>query len=175
MKSLRLPLTISVVFYLLFAAFLFWTIPTLTERVATQFGTAGRPTSWMSRAGYGDFMWIIGTILWITPPLRCLLIPKIPIWLRRLIYLPNREYWLAPERQRKTISHLVYYNLWISCLALFLLGGVHYLIVVANRQIHPHLAQRELLVLVIIFLTGVAAASYKMLMPLTKKDGGLDQ
>ena len=72
--------------------------PQLPERMATHFGPNGQADGWMSKSAFTAFFLImitfmtalmsgIGTLIRVLPP--------------EMINLPNKEYWLAPERRRK--------------------------------------------------------------------------
>ncbi|MBB6051083.1 DUF1648 domain-containing protein [Armatimonas rosea] len=75
----------------------------LPEKMASHFGPSGQADGWMSKTSFMIFylalvsifslMWIgIGAILKKTP--------------NDMINLPNKEYWLAPERWEQTIARL---------------------------------------------------------------------
>ena len=49
------------------------------------------------------------------------------------INLPNRDYWLAPERRAETIAFLRAGLIWFGVLLVTFLCYVHWLVVVANR------------------------------------------
>ena len=50
------------------------------------------------------------------------------------INLPNKDYWLAPERRRATVSYLRSGILWFGTLLLAFLCYSHWLVVLANGQ-----------------------------------------
>jgi uncharacterized membrane protein len=50
------------------------------------------------------------------------------------INLPNKDYWLAPERRRATVSYLRSGVLWFGTLLLVFLCYSHWLVVLANGQ-----------------------------------------
>lgn len=55
--------------------------------------------------------------------------------------LPNRDYWLAPERRAKTIAFLRVGVLWFGALLVTFLCYVHVLVVLANEAQPVYLAQ----------------------------------
>jgi len=75
--------------------------PELPERVASHFDIAGNPNDYMSKSGLVIFYVCIATFV-------LGLFGAMPWILRRLpnslINIPNRDYWLAPERREQTIE-----------------------------------------------------------------------
>ncbi len=76
------------------------------SRVPSHFDAAGRPNAWSSRDEF--FMLQVGVTLGVAA-----LFIGIP-WLLKstptnLINLPNKGYWLAPERREETMDRLVSY------------------------------------------------------------------
>jgi uncharacterized membrane protein len=75
----------------------------LPERMASHFGPSGQADGWMSKASFAIFYLVLvgvfslmfsgmGWLLRVTP--------------NDMINLPNREYWLAPERREQTIARV---------------------------------------------------------------------
>src|SRR6185503_782071 len=96
-----------------------------------------QPNGWMSRSAHLVFTLVFGFAL--------------PLFLVGLIYImrflpaslmniPHRAYWLAEERRRKTLAYLSRQSLWLACLSVGFIGGVHYVVVSANRAAWPHLS-----------------------------------
>ena len=87
-------------------------------RVPSHFDAAGRPNAWSSRDEF--FTLQVGVTLGIAA-----LFIGIP-WLLRstpagLINLPNKSYWLAPERREETMDRLVSYFDVFACATVLLL------------------------------------------------------
>ena len=87
----------------LVAAHLAWNYGALPEKVPTHFGPDGTADGWMPKAGYAQFeliliggmsalFWGIGWLVKVVPT--------------DAINLPNREYWLAPQRRDETIRKI---------------------------------------------------------------------
>lgn len=57
------------------------------------------------------------------------------------INLPNRDYWLAPERRAETIAFLHAGLIWFGVLLVTLLCYMHWLVVVANSVQPPRLSE----------------------------------
>jgi uncharacterized membrane protein len=89
-------------------------------RVASHFDAAGRPNAWSSRDEF--FFLQVGVTLGIAA-----LFIGIPRLLRStpasLINLPNKRYWLAPERHEETMDRLAsYFDVFSSATVLLLLA-----------------------------------------------------
>ncbi len=72
----------------------------LPARVPSHFGIDGQPDAWMSRAG---LQWLYaGLLLGMLLMFGALgpMIRKLPV---EVVNLPNRDYWLAPERREESI------------------------------------------------------------------------
>jgi len=88
-------------------------------RVPSHFDAAGRPNAWSSRDEF--FTLQVGVTLGLAA-----LFIGIP-WLLKatpasLINLPNKSYWLAPERREETIDRLAsYFDVFASATVLLLL------------------------------------------------------
>ena len=108
----------------------------MPEYMATHFGGGGQPNGWMSPRFYARFMaamWGVMTLsFW---GLRGLfrVIPS------RWFNLPNREYWLAPERREVGIARM---SAWLEAYGLVTLIGIiglNELVFAANRMAEPAL------------------------------------
>ena len=52
--------------------------------------------------------------------------------------IPNRDYWLAPERRGETFNYLFRHSLWQACFAAIFALALQLLVVQANHQTPPH-------------------------------------
>ena len=99
-------------------------------RVPSHFDAAGHPNSWASRDEF--FLLQVGLTLGIAA-----LFIGIP-WLLKstpasLINLPNKSYWLAPERHEETMDHLASSFEVFACATVLLLIAVFELTSLASR------------------------------------------
>jgi uncharacterized membrane protein len=139
---------------LLFAvAFFSSTAPHLPALVASHFDGTGYPTAHMSREFYIKFVFIMGVGF-----------PIAMVTLLTAIYsrandmkLPNRDYWLAPERIAQTRALLVSHVVWFGTLMVAMVCYVHWLELAAHRSAPPHLSNRLVGVGLLVFfaVTGV--------------------
>jgi uncharacterized membrane protein len=110
--------------------------PLLPERVASHFAASGAANGWMTKS---QFL----TVYAIT------LLPALVVefWVGRSIArtsearlnLPNKEYWLAPERREATFAYFESFFAWYGCALLLLVVFVMGLAIRANLTPPPRL------------------------------------
>lgn len=122
--------------YLIFAlfavcavTFVAYTSHDLPALVASHFGASGMANGFMPREYYVRFMitFVIGL-----PTLMVFVSGYVLGSSKARINLPNRDYWLAPERYAETIALLRAGLIWFGILLVTFLCYVHWLVVVAN-------------------------------------------
>ena len=139
---------------LLFAAcFVAGTAAELPLAVASHFDAAGRPTAFMSRGGYVRFVCGFSLAL----PLAVVALFMTVYSRATVLKLPNRDYWLAPQRLQQTRAFLVAHGVWFGSLLVTLGCAVHWLELKANRLQPAHLTNRDLAVVLAAFFIGAAA------------------
>lgn len=107
--------------------------------VATHFNLAGNPDYWMTQS-HSSLVWLL---VGVGFPLFFVVIGYSvrfrPIS-RHTLNIPNREYWLAPERIGETAEYVFHRFLWMALFgAIFMLAQM-LLQIQANQQIPPHLS-----------------------------------
>ena len=148
-------ITWSVFIALLLLAILFvtGTASELPPMVASHFDASGQPNAFMSRSGYIRFMLCFAVGF-----------PVVIVIILTMVYsratdlkLPNRDYWLAPQRLNRTRAFLVAHGVWFGSLLVTLVCYVHWLELRANRLLPPHLSNQTFAALMLAFLiaTGV--------------------
>jgi len=136
-----------------FVCLLTATATSLPERVASHFGHNGQPNGWMSRPSYLIFIATFGMGLPAIVIAGFRVLRHLPA---DLINIPRRDYWLAPERRADTVTALFHRSLWLGCLMIALMLGVHLLVVEANSQVPIRLSTPMILGLIALFLAGIA-------------------
>jgi uncharacterized membrane protein len=119
------------------AAFVYLTGLGMPDLVASHFGATGAADGFMPRGSYLGFMilFIIGfPALLVFATWHVFGSPHVRI------NLPNRAYWLAPERRAQTIAYLRRGVVWFGVLLVAFLCYAHWLVVLANTTQPPHLA-----------------------------------
>jgi uncharacterized membrane protein len=103
--------------------------PLLPERVASHFDAAGRADGWSAK---GDFLamnliFVVGMALLFLGV--TVLINRVP---NDWINLPNKDYWLAPERRALTLNAISGQMEWLAAATVALLIGLTQLTIEAN-------------------------------------------
>lgn len=141
------------------AMFVVITSRSLPPMVVTHFALDGTPNGFMSRDGYMTIM------LLLVVPLP-LLMAELPAWLARKgglgLNIPNRSYWLMPERIEQTAAYLGLHSKVFSVLFSLFLTYLHTLIVTANTHVPVALPQAKVLVGLAVFLVMVAGWGYSL-------------
>jgi len=154
MKSHRLALPFSVLglSWLGLAALVLGTASRFPDKVATHFNAGGIPNGWMTRSQHVTGMLVmgIGLSLFIVGVFLLMRIAK-----GELINLPNREYWLAPERKAETLDDLLSRGVWLACMMVAFDAALHLLILRANTQVPVLLSNTHMGWLTGVLLTGI--------------------
>ncbi len=136
-----------------FVVFVGLTAPELPNRPATHFNASGNPDGWMTKTAYVPFISIMGLVLPLFVVGIVYATRFLPDW---TINLPHKEYWLSPNQRAATHQFLLNHTLWMSCLVVLLLGGMHFLTIQANESTPVHLPGTSVAVLMGAFLGGMA-------------------
>jgi hypothetical protein len=119
------------------AAFIWLTSSGLPNVVASHFEADGYANGFASRGGY------VAMMLAIVAGVPTLLVIAMHFALGRpgaRISLPNRDYWLAPERRDETVSYLRRHMATFAGALMAFLCYVHWLVVRANEVQPPRLS-----------------------------------
>lgn len=118
MNDSRLP---ALVFFLMLAlALLQWVqvYPQLPDRMASHFSGNGTPNGWQSKH---DFFVFSSIVVLVCAGISFLVSRAIAVFPPELINLPNKSYWLAPERREETSRVFAAHMGWFGCGLLFVL------------------------------------------------------
>jgi uncharacterized membrane protein len=129
------------------------TAPDLPPTVAAHFNAAGQPNAFMSRSGYTRFVLCVAVAL----PVAVVAILTAVYSRATDMKLPNRDYWLAPQRIDQTRAFLVAHGVWFGSLLAILGCFVHWQELAANRLQPPHLSSQTFAAGLIAFLIATAA------------------
>jgi uncharacterized membrane protein len=134
---------------LLFAIFYFSnTASSLPPLVASHFDGAGFPTAHMTREFYTKFVFAMG----VGFPLAMVTLLSVVYSKASDMKLPNRDYWLAPERIAQTRALLVAHVVWFGCLMVAMVCYMHWLVLIAHRRAPPHLSNQMVVGGLLVFL-----------------------
>jgi len=135
MKNIKANKIILIFLFIIFLGLMLYSFFTLPDKVAIHFSGSGVPNNWTNKLNYVISLGAVGILLplfiiWIFH-----IIPSLP---KEMISLPNKEYWLAPERSQKTMSDLNVYGIWFADILLYIFFIVGYLILDANKHSIVH-------------------------------------
>ena len=116
---------IAVLAYVVAVALLVWhgwsQLPDLPEQVASHFDASGRPDAWSSRDDYARTTWLLNGFLIVLFAGLAAGLNRLPAG---LINIPNRSWWLAPQRADTTRAEIAAWVLglgaWMFLFLLFL-------------------------------------------------------
>jgi len=123
------------------AAFVYFSSAALPERVGSHFGASGVADGFAPREGYRAFMLAFAVGF---PLLVVALMSMAFTRSGAALHLPNRDYWLAPERRGTTSNYLVRRATGFGALMSVYLCYVHWLVLGANRVQPPHLSSARM-------------------------------
>lgn len=115
--------------------------PLLPDRLASHFAASGIPNGWMTKSQF--FMAYAALIL---------VAAAVEFWVPRRIAnksdarlnLPNKDYWLAPERRDETFAYFDSFFAWYGCVFLFVEVFAMGLAMRANFDTPPQLPTRPI-------------------------------
>jgi uncharacterized membrane protein len=132
--------------------------PLLPERVASHFNFQGVANGWSSKH---TFMAIYGVVLVVTTVLLVglpLLLAKLP---PSIINMPNRDYWLAPERKQETCRTVSGYMILVGIAVMALLFTVFHWTIRVNLGYDQQMGSVVwIIVPFFIFITGWCIAFF---------------
>jgi uncharacterized membrane protein len=116
MNNSRLPALVFLLMLVL--AVLQWVrvYPQLPERMASHFAANGRPNGWQSKQEFFvTLVLIVAVVAFVTfvLPWALSFMPE------ELVNLPNKSYWLSPERRQESSRVLAGHLAWFGCGLLF--------------------------------------------------------
>jgi len=136
MGNTRLPNSIFVLLIVVAAVQLNYYAQRLPDIVGSHFGTSGLASAWQTKAaflGVEVIIIVLATVISFGVPR---LITAMPA---SAINLPNKEFWLSPQRREDTISFLRSQMAWFGCALLAFLLFVMELVFRANLRTPPRL------------------------------------
>jgi uncharacterized membrane protein len=114
------------------------TVADMPPLVASHFDSAGHANAYMARSSYTKF--ILGMSVGL--PIAMVTLLTLVYSNARDMKLPNRDYWLAPERIAQTRALLVSYGVWLGSTMVAMACYVHWLELAAHRSVPPQLSNQ---------------------------------
>jgi uncharacterized membrane protein len=140
---------------------------TMPPVLATHFGGSGAPNGWQTQSQF----FILETLLLAVCLLLAFGIPRLigalPI---SLMNLPNKEYWLAPERREDTIESFKARFAWFGCGFLAFLLVVNQLVYDANQTQRRQLNTTAFVAAMVVFLAFVGVWTVLLIVRFSRKN-----
>jgi uncharacterized membrane protein len=118
MNMHKISLLVLILLLMLCIAHAVYYYPLLPDRVASHFGASGQPDAWSSKDSFVKIYFVVIAFIAVLFPGIGLILRKIPA---SFINLPNKDYWLSPERREETIAVLSRQFLWFGSATFLLL------------------------------------------------------
>jgi hypothetical protein len=134
------------------AAFIIATAGDLPVQVASHFTRGDPPNAWTPRDTYVAIMVGAATLL---PLFLVTFITWLPRVFPGAVNIPNRDYWLAPERRQRSLSILADFGWAFGCLLTLFIVGVHWVVVAANTSAPTQLPDRPFQALIAAFIAAM--------------------
>jgi uncharacterized membrane protein len=132
--------------------------PLLPDMMASHFDGAGRPNGWMSKGGfmalYVGLLAVMAANFLVLPAF----LERLPV---SLINLPNKSYWLAPERREQAWAKIRAYLLAFGNAAVALMLFVFQLAMVANLS-ESRMLSPAIWILLAAFVAFVAGCLFRL-------------
>ena len=149
MNDPRLPRSIYIFLVLVGLLMAAYYYPRMPERMASHFAGDGRPNGWQPREAF----FLIMLVSSASSALVAFFAPwRIASQPNARINLPNRDYWLAPERRQHTMNYFSAFMAWFGCAILFVLISGTFLCFQANLAPDHDFNSPALIVVLVAFL-----------------------
>jgi serine/threonine-protein kinase len=119
MNSSRLPLTIFALLLVGFFGYLALSAGQLPLSVATHFDAEGNPNQWMSRGTHLKSLAFFG---FLVPVGELGLFYSMRFFSAKRVNIPNRDFWLAPERREATMLYVFNHGIWLASITVVFMG-----------------------------------------------------
>lgn len=126
--------------------------PLLPERMASHFASDGTPNGWQPKE---IFLLLMGMVAGVTAIIGFLAPALIAGRPASQINLPNKEYWLAPERRAATMQFVAAQMRWFSCAVLFVILFGGYEAIQANLRSVVRFDSQTMLIVMVGFVVFV--------------------
>lgn len=149
MDEPRLPRMLYVFLVLVCLLMMAYYYPQMPQRMAAHFAADGYPNGWQSRESF----FLLTIFLCASSAVVAFLAPwQIASRENARINLPNREYWLAPERREATMRYIASTMSWFGCGLLFVLISGTFLALRANLAPDHRFSSEAMLLVMAAFL-----------------------
>ena len=159
MSNTRLPNSVFFALAAVGAVRCFYYAPRLPEVLGSHFAGNGAVNAWQSKAAFFSTelaVVVLAAVVGFGIPR---IIGAMPV---SLINLPNKEFWLSPERRAESLGYLQMHMAWFGCALLAFLLFVMDLVYQANLQTPPRLNSAAFVPGLVVFLLFVTISTVRL-------------
>jgi uncharacterized membrane protein len=156
----RLPRLLYFFLFLVCLLLLVYYYPQMPQRMAAHFAANGHVNGWQSRESFFLLSLLINAISAVITFFAPWQIASKP---SARINLPNREYWLAPERRDATMRYIASTMAWFGCGVLFVLISGTFLALRANLAPDQRFNSEAMLVVMGAFLLSLMSLILRLI------------
>jgi uncharacterized membrane protein len=140
---------------------------TMPPVVATHFGSSGAPNGWQTQSQFFTLeLILLGVCLLLAFGIPRL-VGALPL---SLVNVPNKEYWLAPERRDATLAYFKAQFAWFGCVVLAFLLVVNQLVFKANQTQPRHLDNTTFVIAMLGFLAYMGTWTVRLVLYFSKTE-----
>ena len=170
MDDPRLPRFLYAFLILVCLLMMAYYYPQMPQRMASHFAADGSVNGWQSREAFFVLMLLVTS----TSAIVGFLAPRhIAARSNARINLPNRDYWLAPERREETMHFISATMAWFACGILFVLISGTFLALQANLAPDRRFNSEAMLVVLVGFLLGLLSILVRLVRHFQKVPPGV--
>lgn len=160
MKVDRTPVTVMLLLAVVAAAQLLYYYPKLPATIAVHFGTSGQANGWSGKASFFTIYAAIEAAIALAGIALAFLGERIPT---SFLNMPNRDYWLAPERREESLGFFWTQTIWIEAITLAFLVAIAELVFRANIGDGEPRLSNDFTVIIVVFVAAVVWQSIRIL------------
>jgi len=155
----RTPVTVLLLLAVVAAGQLLHYYPKLPETIAVHFAASGQANGWAGKAGFFPIFAVIEAAIVLLGLAAAFLGERMPA---SFLNMPNRDYWLSPERREESLTFFWTQATWIEAATLA------FLIVIAEFMFRANLAggaptlTRDFLLVLVVFVAGILWLSFRI-------------
>jgi len=166
MSNTRLPSSVFVALAVIGAVRYIYYAPRLPEVLGSHFAGNGAVNGWQSKAAFFTTelaVVVLAAVVGFGIPR---ILGAMPV---SLINLPNKEFWLSPERRAESLGYLQMHMAWFGCALLAFLLFVMDLVYQANLQSPPRLNSAAFVPGLVVFLLFVTISTVLLVTRFARK------
>ena len=130
---------------------------TLPVRVASHFNFEGVANGYMARS---DYLLLMAGLGFGVPVLLLIVTVLAPCLVPNRLRIPSRDYWIAPERRRETLSAIVTTGLIMAAVVTAFMTALNLLVVEANTHIPPRMEIAALMTMVALLVVSILISQF---------------